>query len=94
MTSAHQVTLFSLSHILNHQSVKPEHYRPGSVYAKLAGKECSVALAKIAFEEEYLNAHNKIALNKIEKSVLHKWLNGFKQKYPVVGKLKEDKKNV
>eukprot|EP00331_Platyophrya_macrostoma_P013177 CAMPEP_0176428464 /NCGR_PEP_ID=MMETSP0127-20121128/13165_1 /TAXON_ID=938130 /ORGANISM="Platyophrya macrostoma, Strain WH" /LENGTH=131 /DNA_ID=CAMNT_0017810151 /DNA_START=53 /DNA_END=448 /DNA_ORIENTATION=+ len=69
------------------------NYGPGDAYSLLAGKECSVVFAKMSFEEGYLNAQNKVSITKEENEILRKWSNMMKQKYPVVGKLVQEKKN-
>ena len=65
-----------------------EHYKPTGSYGIFAGKDCSISLAKMSFDESFLNSSNHFTLNSKEKETLDQWYDKFKEKYPVVGILK------
>ena len=46
-----------------------------------AGKDVSIALAKMAFDEQYYNKYGKITLNEEEAKTLEEWDKKLTQKY-------------
>jgi predicted heme/steroid binding protein len=64
-------------------------YKPGGPYAMFAGRDASVALAKMSFEPQWLEMPLKDAeLDEVERTNLTKWRERFIEKrYPVVGEL-------
>lgn len=70
-----------------------ENYKPGGSYAVFAGKDCSVALGKMAFNEEYMNCYQTTKLSSSEYDSMIGWYYFMKKKYPIVGRVKEDKKD-
>lgn len=70
-------------------------YGPDGPYEKFAGRECGVALAKMAFDEKYLDDLDGCAkLNFGEKTELEGWIDKFTHYrcYPVKGRLIPDNK--
>ena len=65
-----------------------EFYLPGKSYALFAGRDASVALAKMSFKEEDLDSTDTQGLNEKEKKVLTDWVKSFRDKkgYPIVGR--------
>lgn len=71
-------------------------YGPGQGYHCFAGKECSVALAKMSFEEQYMNCYLRPKQPKLEQKeieTMEQWFVFIKKKYPIIGKIKETKKD-
>lgn len=70
-----------------------EFYGPGAGYHCFAGREASVALAKLSFEESALAEGEKgeeatKMLSAAELDQLQDWINKFEMKgYPVVGRV-------
>ena len=58
----------------------------GGPYAKMAGKECARALAKMRLEDEDFNDDISDCTVK-ERKTLEEWLEKFAEKYPVVGQV-------
>jgi membrane-associated progesterone receptor component len=70
-----------------------DFYGPGGPYETFAGRECGAALAKMAFDEQYLDDPSLCDhLNFGEKSTLDDWLQKFEHYrcYPIVGRLVVD----
>ena len=70
-----------------------EFYGPGGPYAAFAGRECGAALAKMSFDEKYLDDVKACEdLNVGEKDKLNNWIQKFQymQRYPVLGRLIPD----
>lgn len=65
-----------------------EHYKKDGSYSFFAGKDCSVALAKMSFDPVYLNCANDFSLNQKEQVILDQWFDKFKDKYSIIGKIK------
>lgn len=70
-----------------------EKFRPGGTYAKFAGKECSVALAKMSFEDKYLNCFEEHRAALGDSDSLKGWLDFMKKKYTLVGYVYSPKKD-
>ena len=70
-----------------------DKYKSGGTYAKFAGKECAVALAKMSFEDKYLNCfeEHRAALGELDS--LKGWLDFMKKKYRTVGYIYSPKKD-
>ncbi|CAE7486376.1 Kidins220, partial [Symbiodinium necroappetens] len=64
-------------------------YGPGGKYAALAGRDASRLLGKNSLEEED-EASRQMPLNLAERAFLSAWVMSFKNKYPLVGRLKEE----
>jgi len=67
-----------------------DFYGPGGPYECFAGRECGAALAKMSFDETYLDDLDVCkTLNHGEKCELENWIEKFRDYrcYPVVGKL-------
>ncbi|CAN0350866.1 unnamed protein product [Pylaiella littoralis] len=60
-------------------------YGPGKSYNLFAGRDASVALAKMSFAPEHLNNPDTSALDEQDMTVLQDWANKLAKKYPVVG---------
>jgi membrane-associated progesterone receptor component len=72
-----------------------DFYGPGGPYETFAGRECGAALAKMSFEEIYLDDPEFCdTLNFGEKSTLDDWVQKFThyRSYPIMGRLVTDKK--
>ena len=67
-------------------------YGPGGPYQMFAGIDCSVALAKMKFDKEFLESRDVQGLNDAEKKILREWVNTFKNKkeYVIVGRTGQD----
>jgi membrane-associated progesterone receptor component len=68
-------------------------YGPEGPYAKFAGRECGMALAKMSFDEEHLdNLAGCQDLNFGERTELDNWIEKFQfyRCYPIKGKLVPD----
>eukprot|EP01016_Furgasonia_blochmanni_P007243 TRINITY_DN1289_c0_g6_i4.p1 TRINITY_DN1289_c0_g6~~TRINITY_DN1289_c0_g6_i4.p1 ORF type:complete len:240 (-),score=40.96 TRINITY_DN1289_c0_g6_i4:247-966(-) len=72
---------------------KSEFYSPGGSYHVFAGKDCSVALAKMSFEDKYMNVYTETKLTLAENDILEDWYMRLKGKYRTVGHIKEDPKD-
>ncbi len=59
-----------------------------------AGNDCSVALAKMSFDSNFLNQYGKKTLSLQEQEVLEDWFQKIKNKYKAVGTIEEGKKNL
>lgn len=81
--------LDSISFIILFKFLFLEHYKGDGSYAIFAGKDCSVSLAKMSFDQSYLNSQDFASLSLQENDVLTEWHAKFIQKYPIVGKLKK-----
>mmetsp|Transcript_62721 Transcript_62721/g.71984 ORF Transcript_62721/g.71984 Transcript_62721/m.71984 type:complete len:134 (+) Transcript_62721:146-547(+) len=64
-----------------------EHYRAGGSYHIFAGKDVSVALAKMSFADEDLNSTDYSCLKDQEIVTLIEWMEKYDSKYPIVGKM-------
>jgi len=72
-----------------------EFYGPGGPYELFAGRECGAALAKMSFDETYLDdmaACDKLSFG--EKDELENWMAKFEhyRAYPIKGRLVPDSK--
>ncbi len=68
-------------------------YGPDAGYHLFIGKDSSVALAKMDFNDEYMDPaqlHWKRNLNETELTTLDEWVEKFDGKYPVVAYIKDD----
>jgi len=73
---------------------KKDCYREGGNYHIFAGKDASIALAKMKFDKEFLDDSIPISdLNEAEMGILDHWENYMKERYEVVGKLKDFNSN-
>ena len=63
-----------------------DFYGPGGPYGMFAGKDCSRALAKMAFDEELFTG-NVEGLEPDELDRLEDWIETFEGKYRRVGRL-------
>jgi membrane-associated progesterone receptor component len=67
-----------------------DYYGPDGPYGKFAGRECGVAMAKMSFDESYLDQEcNTSTLTTNEMKALEGWVDKFthSRQYPVVGRL-------
>eukprot|EP00331_Platyophrya_macrostoma_P012974 CAMPEP_0176418432 /NCGR_PEP_ID=MMETSP0127-20121128/7460_1 /TAXON_ID=938130 /ORGANISM="Platyophrya macrostoma, Strain WH" /LENGTH=134 /DNA_ID=CAMNT_0017798741 /DNA_START=64 /DNA_END=468 /DNA_ORIENTATION=+ len=64
-------------------------YKPGGSYSVLAGKDCSVALAKNSLDEKYMNVFNSTKLEPSEQEKMEGWFIFMKKKYPIMGTIKD-----
>jgi len=67
-----------------------DFYGPGGPYECFAGRECGVALAKMSFDDTYLDDFDGIEkLNHGERMELENWIDKFThyRRYPILGKL-------
>tara|TARA_Y100000816_G_C26071464_1_gene563639 strand:- start:581 stop:1165 length:585 start_codon:yes stop_codon:yes gene_type:complete len=62
-------------------------YKEGGPYEIFAGKDVSVALAKMSFDKKDIDNNNISSLNEEEKICLKNWEKTFKNKYPIVGNI-------
>eukprot|EP01066_Platyproteum_vivax_P014452 Platyproteum_vivax@DN646_c0_g1_i2.p1 len=60
-------------------------YGPGCGYHMFAGKDASVALAKMSFDTEDQNRSDWMTLSQMDQEILFDWFEKFEQKYDVVG---------
>ncbi|CAM9271822.1 unnamed protein product [Ascophyllum nodosum] len=60
-------------------------YGPGKSYNLFAGRDASVALAKMSFAPEHLDNPDMSKLNEQDLEVLKDWADKMEEKYPVVG---------
>ena len=70
-----------------------ESYRPGGGYSKFAGKECSVALAKMSMEDHHFNCYSDFKLSLAEVDSLDGWYNFMKKKYKIIAYVAGSKKD-
>ena len=70
-------------------SSNAQMYGPGTTYNVFIGKDASVALAKMQFDEEFFNTseYHWSQLNEEETKILGDWIRKFDGKYPIVGRL-------
>jgi membrane-associated progesterone receptor component len=68
---------------------KSESYREGGGYHAFAGRDASVALARMNFLEENFAAHwsQPGLLDDKQMTILNDWVAFFDQRYEVVGRL-------
>ena len=68
-----------------------EAYRPGESYAVFAGKDGTVALAKMSLSPEHMNI--QVPLTAQEEKTLQEWVVFYRdrKKYPIVGRLTRSK---
>jgi membrane-associated progesterone receptor component len=72
-----------------------DFYGPGGPYETFAGRECGAALAKMSFDEIYLDDPELCeTLNFGEKAALDDWIQKFThyRAYPILGRLITDQK--
>lgn len=62
-------------------------YKGEGAYQLFAGKDVSVALAKMSFDKKDIENCNISSLNEDEKICLKNWEKKFKSKYPIVGNI-------
>mmetsp|Transcript_83738 Transcript_83738/g.236512 ORF Transcript_83738/g.236512 Transcript_83738/m.236512 type:complete len:285 (+) Transcript_83738:144-998(+) len=64
-------------------------YGPGGNYHLFAGRDASLALAKMSFEDQHLDNPDLSGISAVEMDQLEQWINKYKyeKEYPVVGKL-------
>jgi len=67
-----------------------EHYRQGGSYHIFAGRDASVALAKMSFEPKDLEDTDITKLNYDQKDILDNWYQRFAGKYTAIGKVKTE----
>ena len=70
-------------------------YGPGGPYEVFAGRECGAALAKMSFDDEFLDQIDLCeSLNFGEREQLNEWISKFRDYkcYPVLGRLVPDSK--
>lgn len=70
-----------------------ESYRPGGGYSKFAGKECSVALAKMSMDDKYFNCYDGYKFPLAEMDSLQGWFDFMKKKYKIVAYITASKKD-
>ena len=63
-----------------------DFYGPGGPYGIFAGKDCTRALAKMAFDPELFTGDTE-GLNRDELEKLDEWIEMFEAKYRRVGRL-------
>eukprot|EP00210_Caulerpa_lentillifera_P001903 g1830.t1 len=78
--------LLSVQGLVYNVSEGAQFYGRDGSYAKLAGRECARALAKMSLEEEDLNG-NITDCTDSELETLMGWVNKLKEKYPIVGRI-------
>ncbi|GLE00653.1 hypothetical protein PINS_up009410 [Pythium insidiosum] len=64
-----------------------DHYGPDGTYSLFAGRDASVALARMSLDPEVLENTQLEELTEEERKTLADWATRFQQKYSVVGKL-------
>ena len=74
---------------------KSSNYKPGGNYHIFAGKDATVALAKMSLDAKDLETNDTSNLKETELKCLDSWFNQFKNtyKYPIVGKIVNSGKN-
>jgi len=70
-----------------------ESYRPGGGYSKFAGKECSVALAKMSMDDKHFNCYDNFKLMLAEVDSLEGWYAFMKKKYKIIATVSGTKKD-
>ncbi|EGR27572.1 hypothetical protein IMG5_193720 [Ichthyophthirius multifiliis] len=70
-----------------------DFYTGDGNYNCFSGKDCSVNLAKMSFDEKDYNQYNNVELTLSEKDILDQWYEKFYQKYPIVAKISETRKD-
>ena len=73
--------------------IELDSYKPGESYAVFVGKDVSVALAKMSFEDKYYNAYDKTKLTLAEVDTLNGWFDYMKKKYKIVAEIRSTKKD-
>ena len=68
-------------------------YKPGASYACLAGKDITIALAKMSFEDQYMNVYHRVKLTKAEMETMEGWYKYLKERYQVVGQIGSSKRD-
>jgi membrane-associated progesterone receptor component len=63
-----------------------DFYGPGGPYGMFAGKDCTRALAKVAFDDELFTG-NIEGLDRDELAKLDEWIEMFEGKYRRIGRL-------
>lgn len=63
-----------------------DFYGPGGPYAMFAGKDCTRALAKVAFDSDLFTG-DVTGLDQAELDKLEEWIEMFESKYRKVGRL-------
>jgi hypothetical protein len=74
-------------------SANPSAYGKGGSYHAFIGKDSSVSLAKMDFNDDYMNPkimHWRTSLSLGELDQLEYWVGKFSEKYKVVGYIAED----
>ena len=69
-----------------------EVYMEGGSYRAFAGRDASVALAKMNFADDLMDPskhHWSTSLNQDEMKILDDWVKFYKDRYPVVAMLEE-----
>eukprot|EP00549_Striatella_unipunctata_P001916 CAMPEP_0118704608 /NCGR_PEP_ID=MMETSP0800-20121206/19338_1 /TAXON_ID=210618 ORGANISM="Striatella unipunctata, Strain CCMP2910" /NCGR_SAMPLE_ID=MMETSP0800 /ASSEMBLY_ACC=CAM_ASM_000638 /LENGTH=291 /DNA_ID=CAMNT_0006606533 /DNA_START=21 /DNA_END=896 /DNA_ORIENTATION=- len=92
-TDENRPVYLSLAGIVFDVSDGRDFYGPGGPYEMFAGRECGAALAKMSFDDKYLdNVAACKELNPGEKFELENWMEKFKHYrcYPVRGRLVPD----
>lgn len=64
-------------------------YKHEGAYELFAGRDVSVALAKMSFDKKDIENYNISSLNEDEKICLKNWEKKFKSKYPIVGSIRD-----
>jgi len=64
-------------------------YGPGGPYEMFAGRDCTRALAKMAFDDELFTGDEE-GLDAFELQQLEDWIESFQMKYRVLGALVRD----
>ncbi len=69
-----------------------EAYKPGSSYHVFAGKDASVALARMNFSPENFSVHwSEIEKDEKQKKTLEEWVLFYRKRYPIVAKLGKER---
>eukprot|EP00826_Nyctotherus_ovalis_P011623 TRINITY_DN13024_c0_g1_i7.p2 TRINITY_DN13024_c0_g1~~TRINITY_DN13024_c0_g1_i7.p2 ORF type:complete len:141 (+),score=48.28 TRINITY_DN13024_c0_g1_i7:68-490(+) len=73
---------------------KSSNYKPGGHYHVFAGRDATVALAKMSLDPADLETNDTSALKENEITSLDMWFKQFKEhyKYPIVGKIMNSSK--
>jgi membrane-associated progesterone receptor component len=69
-----------------------EMYTKGGPYGLFAGRDASVALAKMSFEENDLESSDVSKLNYDQKDTLEQWELRFRMKYRIAGRISDGAK--
>lgn len=86
--------LISLKGLVYDVSSAREMYGPGTGYGVFAGRDVTFCFAKMSLQPRDANKMNYDALTTEENKTLDDWVTKYNEKYPVVGKLKDDGKFV